>query len=148
MKRKQRKKLSPFEAELLRAERRGMRVLPPGEREPTPAEADSQKLVEKYGSPDALPLEYARRALRELKLIETTDYLAFVWAFLKDRIEWQLGRTQKKYRRLRLLRGQRSSTAYRVFYAALSRYIADLPLPQEGKVIKLADIKKITQQTP
>lgn len=127
----------PFEEALRQAGERGIHALPPGEQEPTSAESDSAKLAEKYGSVDALPLEYARRALRELKLRATPEYLRLAWAFLKDRIEYYGGISSKKYRRLRLERSKRNPEAYLNFYNALATYAPDIPKPANGKVIHL-----------
>ena len=140
MKRKQRKKLSPFEAELLRAERRGMRVLPPGEHEPTRTEAKSERLVEKYGSLDDLPLAYAQRALLVLKLKEVAEFPALALAFVKDEVGWLLSKKKKpeeRYRRLRIARDAASLESYSVFYRALVSRAPNIPRPAEKGVIKL-----------
>lgn len=133
----------PFEKALRDAEKCGIHVLPPSEHDPTSAEADSEKLVEKYGSADALPLEYARRAIRELKLRETPEYLQFAWAFLKDRIDYYRGIRAKKYRRLRLERSRRDPEAYLNFYNALAAYVPDIPRPAKGKVVQLVTSKLV-----
>lgn len=136
------KKKGPYEKALREAEKRGLHIAPPDEKELSPLESDAVKLKNIYGSVDALPLEYARRALRQLNLMEIPDSLLLIWTFLKDEIDSRIRHPKRKYPRLRLERSKCDQTTYDSFYRALSPLVSDLPRPAKGKVVRLVIPKK------
>ncbi len=131
------KKRGPFEQKLHQAEKRGQYVSPPDEIEITMLESLVLKIKKLYGSPDNLPVDFAKKAVAQLNLNDAPDALLFVWAFLKDEVNFRLEPRKSKYPRLRELRKSHSKEVYKSFYDVLSRYVTDLPRPAEGNVIDL-----------